>query len=255
MPVSELRELTWEEVRGLEASEMVAILPVGAIEAHGPHLPLDTDVIIAEAMARSGADKLAARGVHAVIMPALSYTSAGFAAGFTGTISLRPDTVSELLIDVGRSLDRHGIGTLAIANAHLDPAHVESIRSAVDRISEGGGIDVVFPDLTSRPWASLLSDEFKSGACHAGQYETSVVMAARPEAVRESERAELADNPASLSEAIRAGQTTFEEAGGPLAYFGYPARASVEEGEATIDTLGAILQEAVSAVLDAGGPT
>ena len=80
-------------------------------------------------------------------------------------------------------------------------------------------------------------------------------MAARPEAVRESERVELADNPTSLSEAIRAGQATFEEAGGPRAYFGYPARASVEEGEATIDTLGAILQEAVSAVLDAGGPT
>jgi len=80
-------------------------------------------------------------------------------------------------------------------------------------------------------------------------------MAARPEAVRESERAELADNPASLSEAIRAGQTTFEEAGGPLAYFGYPARASVEEGEATIDTLGAILQEAVSAALGAGTST
>ncbi len=114
---------------------------------------------------------------------------------------------------------------------------------------------VVFPDVTSKPWALRLSDEFKSGACHAGQYETSVVMAARPEAVRESERVELSDNPASLSEAIRAGHSTFEDAGGPRAYFGYPARATVEEGEATIETLGSILEEAVSAVLDANAAT
>ena len=72
--------LTWEEMRDLEAEAPVAILPVGAIEAHGPHLPLDTDVIIAEAMARSGAAKLAEGGAHAVLLPSLSYTAAGFAA-------------------------------------------------------------------------------------------------------------------------------------------------------------------------------
>ena len=255
MPVSELRELTWEEVGGLEAAATVFILPVGAIEAHGPHLPLDTDVIIAESMARSAAHKLAARGLHVVILPPLSYTSAGFAAGFPGTISLRPETVSELLCDVARSLAQHGFVTLAIANAHLDPRHIESIRGAVDRIEKDGRMRVVFPDVTSKPWALRLSDEFKSGACHAGQYETSAVMAARPEAVRESERVELTDNPASLSEAIRAGDTTFEEAGGPRAYFGYPARATVEEGEATIETLGSILEEAVGAIFDANAPT
>ena len=188
-------------------------------------------------------------------MPPLSYTSAGFAAGFPGTISLRPETVSELLYDVARSLAHHGFTTLAIANAHLDPRHIESIRDAVDRIEKDGCMRVVFPDVTSKPWALRLSDEFKSGACHAGQYETSVVMAARPEAVRESERGQLSDNPASLSEAIRAGHATFEDAGGPRAYFGYPARATVEEGEATIETLGSILEEAVSAVLDANAPT
>jgi len=252
MPVSELRELTWEQVRGLEAAETVAILPVGAIEAHGPHLPLDTDVIIAEAMARAAAHKLAALDLHAVIMPALSYTSAAFAAGFPGTISVRPEAFADLVVDIARSLDPQRFGLLAIANAHLDPGHVASIRGAVERVSGESRIGVVFPDLTSKPWALRMSDEFKSGACHAGQYETSVVMAARPEAVREAERVALADNPASLSDAIRAGRATFEEAGGPRAYFGYPARATLEEGEDTIDILGAILQEAVSAALGAG---
>jgi hypothetical protein len=64
VPVHSLASLTWPAVRDLPAARTVAVLPTGAIEAHGPHLPLGTDVIIAEAMARAGADLLAARGFH-----------------------------------------------------------------------------------------------------------------------------------------------------------------------------------------------
>ncbi|HWN67087.1 MAG TPA: creatininase family protein, partial [Haliangium sp.] len=58
MPVLRLAEMTWEELRDVPRERAVAILPVGATEAHGPHLPLGTDVIIAEAMARRGAERL-----------------------------------------------------------------------------------------------------------------------------------------------------------------------------------------------------
>jgi creatinine amidohydrolase len=70
-------------------------------------------------------------------------------------------------------------------------------------------------------------------------------MAARPDLVKEGARAALPDNPISLSQAIRAGTSTFEEAGGASAYFGYPAAATEAEGRKTIDTLGDILAEAV----------
>ena len=69
-----LAAMTWEEARDAAGPGSVAILPVGAIEAHGPHLPLETDVIIAEAMARSGAAKLAARGRKVVILPRAART-------------------------------------------------------------------------------------------------------------------------------------------------------------------------------------
>lgn len=108
---------------------------------------------------------------------------------------------------------------------------------------------VAFPDLTRRPWALRLTDEFKSGACHAGRFEGSVVMARRPDLVREEIRGRLEPNPASLSEAIRSGKTSFEEAGGPRAYFGEPAAASFGEGEETLRTLGRILAEAVEQAL------
>ena len=62
MPAHRFAELTWEEVRDLDRPSAVAILPVGAVEAHGPHLPLGTDVVIAEAMARACAERVSEAG-------------------------------------------------------------------------------------------------------------------------------------------------------------------------------------------------
>ena len=76
-----------------------------------------------------------------------------------------------------------------------------------------------------------------------------MVLAERPELVRADTMAALPPNPESLSLAIRAGKTDFEEAGGPRAYFGYPSQATAEEGRATVEVLGAILDEAVQAEL------
>jgi len=241
--------MTWEEARDAAGPGSVAILPVGAIEAHGPHLPLETDVIIAQAMARTGAARLAARGLRVLVLPPLTYTSAGFARGFAGTLSLRPETVVATVVDIADSLRQHGYTVLAIANAHLDPDHLASIEAAVSQIRRGPRLRVAFPNLVIKPWALRLSDEFKSGACHAGQFETSIVLAERPDLVREATMAALPPNPASLSRAIREGKMEFEEAGGPRAYFGYPAQATAEEGRATIEALGAILDEAVQAEL------
>lgn len=245
MPAFDLAQLTWEEVRDLDRARTLVILPVGAIEAHGPHLPLDTDVVIATAMARAGARRLAAR--HAVlILPALAYTVAGFAAAFQGTLSISGVTVTAVIVDLARSLSDQGFRLLAIANAHLDPEHLTALNEAVRVAGANRLLPIVFPDLTRRPWGSRLGEEFKSGACHAGQFESSIVLSEEPESVRDQIRESLAPNPKSLSEAIKAGKRTFEEAGGPRAYFGDPAAASAEEGTHLVDALGGILEEAVN---------
>lgn len=251
MSVHVLAELTYEELARLDKTRALAILPVGATEAHGPHLPLATDVIIAEAMAKSAAERLSQRGASVLIAPPVAYSVAGYAAGFAGTISIAVETATALYVDIARSLARHGVSLLAIANAHLEPSHLASLHAAGERIAAERIARWVFPDVTRKPWALRLTDEFKSGACHAGQYEGSIVLAERPDLVRDEIRRGLPPNPQSLSRAIRDGKTSFEQAGGPRAYFGDPSAASADEGRETIATLGAILEEAVWGVLDA----
>ena len=247
--MSRLGDLTWPEAEALWKSGAVAVLPVGATEAHGPHLPLNTDVIIAEAMAREGARLLEAKGVPCLILPPVAYSVAEYASSFSGTVSVRPGTASAVLYDLARSLSSQGCKVLALANAHLEPAHIDSLRTATDRIEAEGTLRIAFPDVTRKPWAPRLTEEFKSGACHAGRYEGSLVMAERPDLVREAVRKGLQPNPASLATAIREGKATFAEAGGPQAYFGWPADATAEEGRRTVEVLGAILEEAVLAAL------
>jgi creatinine amidohydrolase len=237
MPICELASATWEEVRDLDPAPSVALVPVGALEAHGPHLPLDTDVIIAVAMAREGARILSEGGRTVVILPPLIYTPAPFAAEFPGTVSVRPETLKALVQDIAGSLPDV---LLVLANAHLDPAHVGALRELA-----AASPRIVFPDITRRRLAERLTDEFRSGACHAGRYETSIVLAAAPERVRREMIPGLDPVPHSLSDAMREGRKTFLEVGGDRAYFGDPAAATPEEGHATIRVLGRILAEAV----------
>ena len=249
MAVHSLASLTWPAVRDLPADRTVAVLPTGAIEAHGPHLPFATDVIIAEAMARAGAERLASRGIEVLVLPALALTAAPFAAEFAGTLNIPAKVTTMQVVGVVQSLAAHGVKVVAIANAHHDPAHVLALRSAVSQIALGGYSTLIFPDLTRRRWASYLTAEFRSGACHGGRYEGSIVLAERPDLVRHEVMATLAPNPRSIIEAMRRGNVKFTQAGGPEAYFGFPAEATADEGRETIETLGKILEQAIMEVI------
>lgn len=227
---------------------VVAVLPCGATEAHGPHLPLNTDVLISEGMAAHALPLLAARGYAATMLPPIAYAPANYAAAFAGTVTIGAATAKAVLVDIAGSLKGQGFACLALANSHFDPANVAMLREAAQEIG-ALGLPVAFPDFTRRKLAQTLTAEFQSGACHAGQYETSLIMAVRPDLVDEAARRALADNPASLTEAFVKGATTFHEAGGPEAYFGYPRQATVEEGATSFRTMAAALVSAVDEAL------
>lgn len=239
----DLASMTWTEVRELPPSQCMALLPVGAMEAHGPHLPLTTDVIIAQGMARNAATRLGKQGQRCVLLEPLVYTTAPFARAFPGTISLRESTAKALLTDIATQVLDQGFAKLVICNAHLDPSHIRVLRAFEAEFAPR----VLFPDVTRRVYAAQLGEEFQSGACHAGQYESSMVLARKPSWVRTASMRSLPDNPRSLVEAMRAGKDDFVESGGPEAYFGSPAKASAQEGRARIAQLGDIVLQALAA--------
>jgi creatinine amidohydrolase len=245
--VTDLAKLTWTDAASLLERGCAAILPVGSTEAHGPHLPLDTDVTIALGMARRAAQRIEAAGRACVVLPPVAYSVTDFAGPFAGTLSVRPGTAVALLTDVLAAAAARGFCPLAVANAHLEPAHVETVRAAVAEVQERTGTRVAFPDVTRRRLAERLTEEFQSGACHAGRYEGSLVLADDPAHVKDDVRAALPEVPISLVDAIAAGHADFLAAGGAQAYFGSPAAAGAEEGRATFELLATMLVEAIDA--------
>src|ERR1700738_730741 len=111
--------LTWKEARDAITNGVVVILPIGSTEAHGPHLPLETDVIISVEMSRRAAEKLNVQGVATLVLPAVAYSVTDFSADFPGTISIKKETAVALIRDICASIYEQGARLVAIANSHL----------------------------------------------------------------------------------------------------------------------------------------
>ncbi len=236
-----MSEMTWTEVDEALKERPVALVPVGSVEAHGPHLPLDTDTRIATEVARRGAKKLVEHGIHALILPPVYFTLADFGADFAGTLSIPADTAKALLRDVCVAAAQR-FRCVALVNIHHEPAHMECARKAVEEAAATGA-SVCLIDFTRKRWAQMLGEAFLKGD-HAGAWETSLVMAAARDSVRERERISLAPTD-GLMPALKRGAKTFLEAGGEDAYFGDPTAASAEDGESAYETLGQVLSVSV----------
>ena len=228
-----LAELTYPAAETLKAQSPVVLIPIGATEAHGPHLPLGTDVFLSEELARRVTAELSLRGIASVIAPPLSYSVTEFGAPFAGTVSLDAETAVAMYSGVLAGFVRAGFVRICLVNSHLESAHVKALRAACAAVEGTTGVRVAFPDNTERRWARTLTEEFKRGSCHAGSYETSLLLAApdRASLVDEEERKQLPVNEIDIVQAMREGAGDFVAAGAPHAYFGNPAAASVEEGD------------------------
>ncbi len=224
-----LPDLTWEQARDAFAAGAVGLLPIGATEAHGPHLPLQTDVYLSLELCFRLQVALG-DSPPAVVLAPLSFAVTEYARGFPGTLSISPQTAGQLLRELLLGLARHGAKRVALINSHLEPAHLAVIQQAGSALE--GGPELLFVDHCRKPWALELSEEFKTGDCHAGSYETSLMLASRfADRVRADRLRELAPQWLGLVKKMRAGVPTFEEMGAAGAYFGDPAASSAEEGE------------------------
>lgn len=246
-----LASLTWPEASAA-LNGAVVFLPVGAIEAHGPHLPLDTDIIIArETSARAA--KLV--GGPAVVLPEISYGVSFVGTCFSGTTPVPPDALMRMVNEIIVTLLDYGAESAVIVNAHLEPAHIQALADARERSMHVTQKPVAFADLRQERWSKRLSAEFVAGMRHAGSYETSLVLAAQPDAVRREFLSGLEPVMIDLPAALQSGARTFAEAGGTLGYFGNPRDASAEEGDRLFDILAAIMIDALEEATRENGET
>lgn len=220
-----LATMTYEAVADAVRGTAVAIVPVGSVEPHGPHLPLDTDTTISVACAERAVTELAREGITAVVAPSVPYGVTEYARDFAGAIGVPPAALTAFLGAIAAQLLATGFRHVCFVNNHLEPAHDAAVRAAIADLPDGKA-SVACP--LTRRWGRTLSDEFKRGDCHAGRYETSLVLAAGRTVANASELPTLG---LSLSDGIRAGKTTFAEIGMTRAYTGAPSEATVAEGE------------------------
>jgi creatinine amidohydrolase len=236
-----LSEMTWTEVDEALKARPVAIVPVGTTEAHGPHLPLSTECVIATDMAKRGAAKLKEHGVSSLILPPLAYSVAERCADFAGTISISPDTLAVLVRDVALSAGKR-FRAVAFANLHLEPDHVEAIKKGVSD-ANAAGASACYVDVTRKRWADMLGEGFQPEE-HGGAFDSSLMLAANADLVRERERISLPPVD-DAGAALKKGAKTLSEAGAEDAYTGDPTAASAEDGETHFEALGEIFSLSV----------
>jgi creatinine amidohydrolase len=233
--VIRLADITSARLQELRERRPVALWPVGAIEPHGPHAPLGTDTLISVGMCERAAERLD----DAVVLPPLPFGVTRYGAAFAGAVGISEATLRAIVLDVAASLDAQGFRRLVIVNNHFEPEQVATLRAAAQ---EAGAL---YLDLVRRRNAERLTDEFRRGSCHAGRYETSLVLAAAPQLVDRGAMARLPAVEVDMPAAIAAGRTGFREMGMEQAYCGAPAEATADEGLATFETLTDMLVELV----------
>ena len=158
-----LAETTWIDAVNGDQAPLLAV-PVGSCEQHGPHLPLATDTIIAEALAA----ELAQRRPGVVVGPTLTITASGEHAGFAGTLSIGTAAMSQVVVELVRSAD--WAAGVVLVNGH--GGNADAVDHAVATLAaEGRDVLSWWPDVPG-------------GDAHAGRTETSLMLALRPELVR-----------------------------------------------------------------------
>ncbi len=206
--MSDLGSLTWPEIGAVSA---VLMVPLGSVEQHGPHLPLDTDTRIAVAVASAVAADLS-ETVPTVVAPALAFGASGEHAGFPGTLSLGCDALASALVELVRSAD-HFRGVVFVNGHGGNSATVRNVVTLAR--SEGRRV-------------AMVTCGVAGGDAHAGRTETSLLMHVAPTAVRVDRVAPGETRPwAVIRDDVLAGGVAAVSPNGVL---GDPRAASATEG-------------------------
>jgi creatinine amidohydrolase len=235
-------ELKAAELRARAAEGAIVVVPVAAIEQHGPHLPVFTDSLLCSTVARRGAElAVAANASPVLVTPTVWSGLSEHHMPFGGTLSLDFATFSALIGGVCRALQRHGFGRILLLNGH--GGNEAALRVIVDQLSpafEGVVACANYWHLAALEFAEIL--ERQPGVQHACEAETSMVLALRPELVDPTRFAEasFAEGKGPGGAAYRWRSFAARTASGVI---GDPTAASAEKGERLLGAAAAALAD------------
>ncbi len=237
-------ELTSPEIAALDRARTVVFVPIGPLEEHGPHLPTGTDLFEALEVTRRTAAAVEAERpeLTAVLLPIIPVAVDAIEA--PGSIQTRPSVIYDLLVDLGGSLARQGFVNIVVINHHGSPRNLVCLEMAARRVSARHGVRMVSPaanlvyrlyfrgelsrleSFLDRPLPAPGLAGLKKDI-HAGAFETSEVLAVRPDLVK-ADYTKLAPFEIALHDFH---PKTLMRLPGSQGYMGRPALASPELGD------------------------
>ena len=219
-------------------------MPLGAIEEHGPHLPLLVDWLGAEELARVIAPFLRHAGWRPVLAPSLPYGVSPLAEDWSGTVSLSIPTLRRVVGEIIRGLAGHGFRRFVLANYQADPGHLRAMALIKRDAERRRRVQVLFAGFTpGRPSAAMVNPRITAllrspqpeREWHSGELETAMMLAVRPKLVRRALARTLPPAWVDVKRALASGPTTFRKMNPRgRGYFGWPAAARAETGRAAL---------------------
>lgn len=178
----EWRKLRADQLREKARQDAIVIVPVGSLEQHGPHLPVEVDSTLGEAVSHRTAHAIVARGQQALVLPMVWTGLSEHHMSFGGTITLSLATFSAMMEDICRSILRHGFKRIVLLNGH--GGNENALRNVTDELTPRLRAPIVqftYWYAAAEPINAIL--ETQAVLSHACEAETSMMMALRPQLV------------------------------------------------------------------------
>lgn len=224
-------EMTWQDFAAPDTARWIAVAPVAAVEQHGPHLPLGVDTMIAEAyLARVRA--LLPEALPVTFLPIQAVGASDEHRDFPGTLSLAAKTMAEVVTQIGASVRRAGVQKLVIVTSHGGNVSAIDLAALNLRVHHKMFVVATAWHRLGYPQGLFGAQEIAHGI-HGGDIETSLMLAARPKAVRRARAENFAPSTLKLAE-----ETKLLGIDGPatFAWMTQDLHASGAAGDATLAT-------------------
>ncbi|MEM1513958.1 MAG: creatininase family protein [Candidatus Thermoplasmatota archaeon] len=217
-----IEEMSWKEIDKI-SRDAIIFISISPLEAHGPHLPVATDLFISKKIEEAVMEEMKKRGIEFFSLPSLPLGVCRYAENFPGTINIHWKNLYKILLDIFLSFSKHNFRYFLIFNFHMDVFHIKGIHKAIKKARKMG---IIACEPISTAYFSGKLFEENEYEIHADKKETSLALYLFPELVKDYKIEDI-----KIKMHFLDFFKTFEEIGAKNAYIGSPSLASKEYGE------------------------